>query len=85
MERLLSLCRIVLVDRPGYSVDLDTLYAQLPAARERILRVAGPALTISASELRARLAEDPWSGDLLVVCDIQPWTLWLPDTGSATG
>lgn len=57
VERLLSLCRIVLVDRPGYSVDLDTLYAQLPAARERILRVAGPALTISASELRARMAE----------------------------
>lgn len=57
VERLLSLCRIVIVERPGYSFDAELLFAELPAARERILVVPGPALDISASEVRLRLGE----------------------------
>ncbi|HEY0739643.1 MAG TPA: nicotinate-nucleotide adenylyltransferase [Herpetosiphonaceae bacterium] len=57
VERLLSLCRIVIVERPGYTFDPEVLMAELPAARERILVVPGPALDISASEVRLRLSE----------------------------
>jgi hypothetical protein len=27
--------------------------------------------------IRARLAEDPWSGDLLTIHSIRPWSVWL--------
>lgn len=53
--RLLELCRLVLVARPGYQPDLEALFAEIPAARSRVLPVAGPALDVSASELRQRL------------------------------
>jgi nicotinate-nucleotide adenylyltransferase len=55
VERLLRLCRIVVVERPGYGFDEDALYISTPVAKGRIVRVEGPALTISASELRERL------------------------------
>jgi uncharacterized protein YciI len=31
----------------------------------------------SEREIRARMAEDPWSGRLLRIAEVQPWTLWL--------
>jgi nicotinate-nucleotide adenylyltransferase len=55
VNRLLTLCTIVIVERPGYELDFEALCAQLPAARTRVIRTAGPALDISASELRERL------------------------------
>ncbi len=55
VERLLQLCQIAVVERPGYTLDLPALYAMLPAARGRIIPLAGPAFNISATELRERL------------------------------
>lgn len=57
VERLLSLCRIVIVERPGYSFDPEALFADLPAGRERTLFIPGPAFDISASEVRLRLSK----------------------------
>jgi uncharacterized protein YciI len=31
----------------------------------------------SESEVRARLAEDPWGEDMLVTESIEPWRIWL--------
>lgn len=31
----------------------------------------------SEDTIRARLAEDPWSGTMLTVHSIRPWTVWL--------
>jgi uncharacterized protein YciI len=31
----------------------------------------------SESEVRARLAEDPWAGTILAIASIRPWTVWL--------
>ena len=56
IERLLELCEFAIVTRPGYQLDFDPLYAVLPAARDRMVAVTGPALDISATDLRARLA-----------------------------
>lgn len=55
VRRLLRLCRLAIVARPGYTLDHAALFAALPEAEDRIEFVAGPALDISASELRARL------------------------------
>jgi nicotinate-nucleotide adenylyltransferase len=57
VERLLQLSQIVVVERPGYRFDEDILYTSVPSARGRLVRVEGPALAISASELRERLCE----------------------------
>lgn len=57
VERLLSLCQIVIVERPGYTFDPETLFAELPAARERTLVILGPTFDISASEVRLRLSQ----------------------------
>jgi nicotinate-nucleotide adenylyltransferase len=55
VERLLHLCRMVIVERPGYALDQHALFTDLPLVRERSIMVAGPALDISASEVRERL------------------------------
>ncbi len=31
----------------------------------------------SEAEARARLAEDPWEGDLLFTRSVEPWRVWL--------
>jgi uncharacterized protein YciI len=31
----------------------------------------------SEDEIRRRMAEDPWSDQMLRIQDIQPWSLWL--------
>jgi uncharacterized protein YciI len=31
----------------------------------------------SEEQIRARLAQDPWAGDLLTVKSVEPWTIWL--------
>ena len=54
IERLLELCRFAFVGRPGYVIDLERLYAAVPAARDRVRILEGPNLDISASELRVR-------------------------------
>ncbi len=32
------------------------------------------------AEIRARLADDPWSRTMLVIESVQPWTVWLRAT-----
>lgn len=55
-RRLLQMCKLVAVSRPGYTFDLAPLVAALPEALERILHVATPELNIASSDLRARVA-----------------------------
>jgi nicotinate-nucleotide adenylyltransferase len=55
-EAIIGLARLAIVGRPGYSLDLDALEAQLPGLRARSLRIDGPQLEIASSELRARIA-----------------------------
>lgn len=55
IERLLTLCKVAVVERPGYSFDLERLLYEVPAAHDRVVLIPGPALDISASELRYRL------------------------------
>jgi nicotinate-nucleotide adenylyltransferase len=55
-QRLLELCQVVAVARPGYSVDLATLNNRFPGALPvRLLRDVPP-MDISATEIRRRVA-----------------------------
>jgi len=31
----------------------------------------------SEAAIRARLADDPWANDLLVIKSLEPWSVWL--------
>ena len=57
-QRLLQLCRLVAVPRPGEaSPDMGALEGQLPGLRARLVTLEGaPGIAVSSSVLRARLA-----------------------------
>lgn len=54
-ERLITLCQLVVFDRPGYDFDPRLLFLQIPLLRKRLTRLEGPRLEISATELRRRV------------------------------
>jgi nicotinate-nucleotide adenylyltransferase len=56
-ERLIELCELAVVARPGVEVDLGRLDRQLPGLAERVHWVQMPRLEISSSDLRARVRE----------------------------
>lgn len=56
-EKLLDLCELIAVNRPGYhSFSLRLLERQLPGVERRVHQVRIPELAIWSTELRARVA-----------------------------
>lgn len=57
-ERLLELCRLVVVNRPGHQgVDVNTLVGRFPQAGESLRLLTVPRIEISATEIRRRVAQ----------------------------
>jgi nicotinate-nucleotide adenylyltransferase len=56
-ERLLRVCRLVAVTRPGHEVDLRTLERQLPGVSSLVELLDTPTLDISSTEIRRRAHE----------------------------
>ena len=57
-DKLLGLCHVVVVERPGYGkFDLEELAGRFPAARERVQAITMPAMGVSSTEVRRRAAE----------------------------
>jgi len=54
--RLVELARIIAVGRPGSAPDLTRIIRALPALSERLTVLTGPALAISSTALRRRVA-----------------------------
>jgi nicotinate-nucleotide adenylyltransferase len=54
-QRLLELCALAVVARPGTEIDLSRLDSQLPGIADRIRWLDMPCLEISSSDLRARV------------------------------
>ncbi len=54
-QRLIELCELVVVVRPGSEIDLGELERQLPGLTGRIHWVKMPLLEVSSSDLRARV------------------------------
>jgi nicotinate-nucleotide adenylyltransferase len=53
-QRLLELCELAVVGRPGIEIDLPQLEKELPGLASRLHHVHMPLLEISSSDLRAR-------------------------------
>ena len=53
-QRLIELCELAVVERPGSEIDLAQVEGQLPGVSDRLHRVQMPRLQISSSDLRAR-------------------------------
>jgi nicotinate-nucleotide adenylyltransferase len=56
-RRLIRLCRLAVVSRPGYQVDLDELDALLPGVASRVQMLNAPELAISSSDIQRRVRE----------------------------
>jgi nicotinate-nucleotide adenylyltransferase len=56
-QQLLELCRLAVAHRPGYQPDLSDLKAQLPRLPQRIVWIELPGIPISATALRAAVAQ----------------------------
>ena len=62
-ERVLTLCRLLVLDRPGEEdFDWPGFYSRVPGAENSVEIVVGPAVEVSATELRRRSS----AGELLV-------------------
>jgi nicotinate-nucleotide adenylyltransferase len=56
-ERLIRLCRLAVVERPGYQVDMEELERMLPGITSRIHFVHSPQLAISSTDIQRRVRE----------------------------
>ena len=66
VSRLLAMCRLVAVPRPGYSLpNFKGLEAAVPGASQRIVLLDKPEIDISASAIRKRVAQGLPIGDLV--------------------
>jgi nicotinate-nucleotide adenylyltransferase len=54
-DRLLRMCHVVAVQRPGYKVDLAKIDRLIPGAAVLIQMLAAPTLDISSTEIRNRV------------------------------
>jgi nicotinate-nucleotide adenylyltransferase len=62
-EELLALCRLAVLERPGYKADLENLETRIPGIRERVVFVPAPPVDISATDIQRRVREgDPIAG-----------------------
>jgi nicotinate-nucleotide adenylyltransferase len=56
-QRLIELCHLVAVTRPGFDVDIRRLEESVPGISSRVEIIDMPALDISSSELQRRVSE----------------------------
>ena len=56
-QRLIRLCRLVAVKRPGFQMDLDQLEASLPGISSQVQIIDMPEVDISSTELQERVRD----------------------------
>ncbi len=54
-QRLVELCRLAVVDRPWYQVDMAALEAAIPGIVDRVILVHIPGLAISSTDIQQRV------------------------------
>jgi nicotinate-nucleotide adenylyltransferase len=58
VARLIKLCELVVIPRPGYSVpDLENLDREIPGITKHVILLDSPRLEISATDIRERVAQ----------------------------
>lgn len=62
-EEMVRLCRLAVLARPGYKVDLHTLEERIPDIREHVVFIPAPPVDISATDIQRRAREgEPITG-----------------------
>ena len=57
-SRLVRMCQLVVVPRPGFSVpDINSLEAVIPGLSHSVIRLDTPRIEISASQIRSRVSQ----------------------------
>lgn len=56
-ERLINLCYLAVVKRPGYEVDLEELEELLPGISSRVRFIDAPLVGVSSTDIRRRVRE----------------------------
>ncbi len=56
-ERLVRLCRLAIMERPGYRVDVEELERLLPGITSRIHFINSPQLDISSTDIQRRVRQ----------------------------
>jgi nicotinate-nucleotide adenylyltransferase len=55
--KLIEMCTLAVLRRPGYSADIDELERQIPGLASRVVFIPAPELEISSSDLQERVRE----------------------------
>ena len=56
-ERLIRLCRLAVVKRPGYEVDIEELDRLLPGIASRVRFINSPLIDVASCDIRRRVRE----------------------------
>jgi len=56
-DRLIKLCRLAVVERPGYRVDVEELERMLPGIASRVHFINSPQIDISSTDIQRRVRE----------------------------
>jgi nicotinate-nucleotide adenylyltransferase len=54
-QEIVKLCKLAVLKRPGYQVDLDRLEFQVPGVTSAVVMVPAPEIDLSSTEIRARV------------------------------
>lgn len=62
---IVKLCKLAVMKRPGFEVDLDALEQQVPGVKASVVFIRAPEVDISASEIRERVRRGESLHDLV--------------------
>lgn len=62
---IVKLCKLAVLQRPGYDVDLDALEAQVPGVKKSVRMIRAPEVKISATDIRERVRRGESIRDLV--------------------
>lgn len=54
-QKLVELCKLVVMSRPVVQPDMDLLYAEIPLLHEKLISISSPEIEISSTNLVARV------------------------------
>ncbi len=67
-QEIVKLCKLAVLQRPGYAVDLEALENQVPGVKKSVVMIPAREVNISASEIRERVARGESIRDLVPAC-----------------
>lgn len=64
-QEIVKLCKLAVLRRPGYGIDLDALEQRVPGVKKSVVMIPAPEIDIAAREIRERVRRGEPIGDLV--------------------